>query len=434
MESIMGSLSLVCPMCCGESFDNSRSLKYHLLSMTDNLYCPSCSQRSDSVTALIRHLDKCEQDFEHKAKSDILMDNLRKVGQHDTQTNASSEVRANQINRSFLATMSDSGIVIVGDPQTIQVDVNGEIKVVEKMDTEELQTDEHSLDFKMSEELPGINVGTLRGSQSSQGLAVAAVSAPTANLEHKTAPMEKSMIAVLPGDSEFLDADAATLIDMDRINETDGIDEASLLRVKRELCELEPDAVYSCTSCEMSFNSVLEHIKQFHDGQEVLLEMAEQLDDSGTMMPASQAQSAIPQLVTENVVNARQRQTMNTLRTEECVDSEGRLYTRKVVQIEKFWDRVPIQVTTQSQSTKAPMIEKFFSNVEGVKARLCQNRTRMHTWRYILAIRSRVPSVTESLIPRIVWRCTRRYTSSWHLRNRLLRLLRFQLHPLEKQR
>lgn len=90
MESIMGSLSLVCPMCCGESFDNSRSLKYHLLSMTDNLYCPSCSQRSDSVTALIRHLDKCEQDFEHKAKSDILMDNLRKVGQHDTQTNASS--------------------------------------------------------------------------------------------------------------------------------------------------------------------------------------------------------------------------------------------------------------------------------------------------------------------------------------------------------
>lgn len=106
------------------------------------------------------------------------------------------------------------------------------------MDTEELQTDEHSLDFKMSEELPGINVGTLRGSQSSQGLAVAAVSAPTANLEHKTAPMEKSMIAVLPGDSEFLDADAATLIDMDRINETDGIDEASLLRVKRELCEV----------------------------------------------------------------------------------------------------------------------------------------------------------------------------------------------------
>lgn len=125
---------------------------------------------------------------------------------------------------------------------------------------------------------------------------------------------------------------------------------------------MESDAVYSCTSCEISFNSILEHIKQFHDGQEVLLEMAEQLNDLST--PTNQV-SAIPDSSSENIVNPRQRQTMNTLRTEECVDNEGRFYTRKVVQIERFWDRTPIQIT--SQSTKAPMIEKFFSNVEGVK-------------------------------------------------------------------
>lgn len=124
--------------------------------------------------------------------------------------------------------------------------------------------------------------------------------------------------------------------------------------------------MYSCTSCDMSFNSVLEHIKQFHDGQEVLLEMAEQFDDLATTAPASPL-PAVPQSM-ENNVNPRQRQTMNTLRTEECVDSEGRLYTRKVVQIERFWDRTPVQVPT-SQSAKSPMIEKFFSNVEGVKVR-----------------------------------------------------------------
>lgn len=89
--------------------------------------------------------------------------------------------------------------------------------------------------------------------------------------------------------------------------------------------------------------------------------MAEQLNDLAT--PANQV-SAISE-DSENV-NARQRQTMNTLRTEECVDNEGRFYTRKVVQIERFWDRTPIQITSQS-SAKAPMIEKFFSNVEGVK-------------------------------------------------------------------
>lgn len=74
----MGSLNLICPMCCGETFNNPESLKYHLLSITDNLYCPSCSQRSDSVAALIQHLDKCEQDLERKVRLDVLTDKLRK--------------------------------------------------------------------------------------------------------------------------------------------------------------------------------------------------------------------------------------------------------------------------------------------------------------------------------------------------------------------
>lgn len=131
------------------------------------------------------------------------------------------------------------------------------------------------------------------------------------------------------------------------------------------LLQVDSDAVYSCTSCEISFNSILEHIKQFHDGQEVLLEMAEQLNDLATPT-TNQVSAAVPEN-SENVVNARQRQMMNTLRTEECVDNEGRFYTRKVMQIERFWDRTPIQITSSTQSTKAPMIEKFFSNVEGVK-------------------------------------------------------------------
>lgn len=121
----------------------------------------------------------------------------------------------------------------------------------------------------------------------------------------------------------------------------------------------EREALYSCSSCGMSFNSVLEHIRQYHDGQEVVLEMAEQQFDD-LNVPSStpttdEANSASNQ--------GRQRQTMNTLRTEECVDNEGRVYTRKVVQIERFWDRTP----TTLPSSKSPMIEKFFSNAEGLK-------------------------------------------------------------------
>ncbi|XP_011255164.1 zinc finger protein 658B isoform X1 [Camponotus floridanus] len=347
----MGSLNLICPMCCGETFNNSESLKYHLLSITDNLYCPGCSQRSDSVAALIQHLDKCKQDLERKVRLDVLTDKLRK------ETEAKMDAKV--INRSFLATVSDNGIVIMGDPQTIQMDENGEIKVIEKMDTEEIQPDQNSLDFKMSEELCGVSDRVQKRLQPMQEL----IAVPVSNSSTESKALtEKSVIAVLPENSEFLDA--TTLIDVDRINEAEEMDEAGLLHVKQELCEMESDAVYSCTSCEISFNSILEHIKQFHDGQEVLLEMAEQLNDLST--PTNQV-SAIPDSSSENIVNARQRQTMNTLRTEECVDNEGRFYTRKVVQIERFWDRTPIQIT--SQSTKAPMIEKFFSNVEGVKVR-----------------------------------------------------------------
>lgn len=49
--------TLVCPLCCDEEFSNQLSLRYHLLSITDNVYCPECSQRFDSILQLADHLD-----------------------------------------------------------------------------------------------------------------------------------------------------------------------------------------------------------------------------------------------------------------------------------------------------------------------------------------------------------------------------------------
>jgi hypothetical protein len=48
---------LVCPLCCDEKFSNQLSLRYHLLSITDNVYCPECCQRFDSILQLADHLD-----------------------------------------------------------------------------------------------------------------------------------------------------------------------------------------------------------------------------------------------------------------------------------------------------------------------------------------------------------------------------------------
>ena len=199
------------------------------------------------------------------------------------------------------------------------------------------------------------------------------------------------MLSMLKDGNEILEADDD--VDDSQFMEIEQLDEdAEILQVKQEQASEEEDAeaLYSCSSCGMSFNSVLEHIKEYHDGQEVVLEMAEQqleemqddennpemTDDDATPLSkriakvASEANSA-----SSKQPSSRQRQTMNTLRTEECVDSEGRLYTRKVVQIERFWDRSavaasPLQLQQHQSSMKsAPMIEKFFSNVEGVKIR-----------------------------------------------------------------
>ncbi|XP_043676062.1 zinc finger protein 329-like isoform X2 [Vespula pensylvanica] len=328
--------------------------------MTDNLYCPGCSQRSDSVMALIQHLDRCGQDSEQEIHQ-VNKENMEQETSKETVTASEVLMDTNieQINQTFLATVNNSGIMIVGGSETIQVDENGDIKVIEKMDTDKSQVDHNSLDFNMTEKLNSIINETVEESSTSNSL----VTPSTSGIEDKSA--DKNIITILSSSSELLVGDTSTLINLDHINDVGEINDPALLRVKQEICELEPEAVYSCTSCDMSFNSVLEHIKQYHDGQEVLLEMAEPLDELPSVPTTSTTTTTttVPN-ESENAINP-QPETMNTLCSEECVDSEGRLYTRKVVQIEKFWDKTSIAPPTQS--TKAPMIEKFFSNVEGVK-------------------------------------------------------------------
>lgn len=187
----------------------------------------------------------------------------------------------------------------------------------------------------------------------------------------------------MPNTSELLNDNENELMEM-----VDGgiqFEDSEMLEIKKEHDQsnekeqedAESDVMYSCSTCGMSFASVLEHIKEYHDGQEVVLEMAEQQIDeiAATTAAHSLTESAADADTTEETTNnatktnstsAKQRQSMNTLKTEECIDSDGRLYTRKVVQIDRFWDRTPVTLST----TKAPMIEKFFSNVEGVKVLL----------------------------------------------------------------
>lgn len=114
------------------------------------------------------------------------------------------------------------------------IQISGEIKVIEKLDLGEMQPDQNSLDFKMSESFCDIGDGKQRRPQLSQGLVAIPVSSCVA--ECKEASLDKSMIAVLSENSKLLDSDVTTFIDVDRINDMGELDEAGLLRVKQELC------------------------------------------------------------------------------------------------------------------------------------------------------------------------------------------------------
>lgn len=324
-------------MCCGETFTSSQSLKYHLLSMTDNLYCPGCSERSDSVLALIEHLDYCGQPEETKLK-------LKRKSQNKCQL----------FMKDFHSEEKEDIIDVENDEKSQKEVISRKEEKVSEKKAKKVPKIQSTSQVKLVKKIEKVFVKlenrTKKNSEDQDPLMEISIPVDEEKL------MEKHVIAILPDGSEILNDDN-TVITMDNIQE---IDESKLMKVKQELSEVkhekESDSLYNCSSCSMSFNSVLDHIKEFHDGQEVVLEMADQQYEELTA-PITPAEAEEP-----TTKSRRSRQTMNTLRTEECIDSEGRLYTRKVVQIERFWDPPP-------PPPKSSMIEKFFSNAEGVKVR-----------------------------------------------------------------
>ncbi|XP_014234255.1 zinc finger protein 774-like [Trichogramma pretiosum] len=340
----MGSISLTCPLCCGETFDNFESLKYHLLSITDNLYCPGCSLRMHSIAELTQHLDACqtepgsttiEDEENHENQSSTLNEDVNDIIMYNSTCYPSLS------DDNFLATVNEAGQMMTSDGRALQVDENGDIQVVEKIVcNQQPLTDPFENNSRDSTENENIYIDNLA-----------------------TNDMQESASEIIT--DELVDVNDNSPMSLQQIEEP-AINNTDLLLIKDENLnkEEESSTTYNCSTCDMSFSCVLTHINEYHNGQEVVLEMNETLEKE-LMLPVTNTK--VPSQINSaaNKPVQKSRQTMNTLQTEECIDSDGRLYTRKVVQIEKFWDRQPVNLP----STKAPMIEKFFSNVEGVKVR-----------------------------------------------------------------
>ncbi|XP_008550811.1 zinc finger protein 595 isoform X2 [Microplitis demolitor] len=367
----MGSSVIMCPMCCNESFSNLRSLKYHLLSMTDNLYCPGCSLRSDSVDDLIRHLDKCGNDDDDGDDDDHDHGNRQSNNNNNDDDETPTESNNYKDTEMLMETIVEeitflnpvnNQEMIISDARTLKVEENviesldkplkGDIDSPKTISTSDvdIERDDPDKDPAESKDSPVIRIPE--------------------RLNQNDNENEDNVLAILPEDSaEFLDTDQNLM----EIQHQEGeLNEEELMKVKQEICEVKEEeeidstTVYNCSSCGVSFNSVIDHIKEYHEGQDVIVEVNGDMTQTEDLPAEETIENTKQGLGTRS----HQRQKMNTLRTEECVDSEGRRYTRKVVQIERFWDKKDKSINS------AKMIEKFFANPENEPKPLSLSSTK----------------------------------------------------------
>lgn len=109
--------------------------------------------------------------------------------------------------------------------------ISGDIKVVEKMETEETQMEQNSLEFKMTDKVP--NIKTEEKALTQDQLVTIST---TSEADDKN--RDKNVITILPDGSELLDGGTGALINIDHINDVGELDEDGLLHVKQELCEV----------------------------------------------------------------------------------------------------------------------------------------------------------------------------------------------------
>ncbi|KAF5290592.1 hypothetical protein FQR65_LT11543 [Abscondita terminalis] len=238
----MGSLELHCPLCCTETFSCHSSLKYHLLSISENLICPSCGKRFEKIFDLAMHLgNKC-----------------------------------------------------LDPPDDINVEDNNNATEQCFVKTEIMQEDDDA---------------TLSNSILAKALS-------RDNLKNVT---------------------------------------------ENEQTE---DDVYHCTSCEMNFTSVEEHIKSFHDGHEVFLE-EDKVDGNEV--------ESIPVVILQDE-NCSEKEENGDNLSEDCFDKGGLLYRRKLVKIEKFWDNKVMDENLETENSEGSLVESENAVVEVYQCQACHSK------------------------------------------------------------
>lgn len=221
--------TLTCPLCCGDEFTDQLSLRYHLLSMIDNVYCPQCSQRFDTILQLAKHLDgmcgSTDGSKERKLKLESYCDNKMNM------VHCTPEIGTNKNNINVL----EGQYEICKEEQDIDIHETQLTKVTELgMDSsatdvlcfrnECLQTIEHSEDSSCLNDLRDV--------------------------EEQSEDMEDEPMSIYGS-------------------------------LNMKCIDIKKPPEYSCSVCDVTFTSISEHINVFHRGQEVAVKVMDK--DKGVL-------------------------------------------------------------------------------------------------------------------------------------------------------
>ncbi|XP_018323842.1 zinc finger protein 267-like isoform X2 [Agrilus planipennis] len=129
---------------------------------------------------------------------------------------------------------------------------------------------------------------------------------------------------------------------------------------------LKSDELYHCSTCDINFTSVEEHIQEYHKGHEVFLEAPIELDkplDSENYATIVSEESILGLAGLDDDIESQiqcstiKKNYANDIKEGVYVDKNGRAYTRKMVKIEKFWHK-----EGKSREQHSPIVEQGYDS------------------------------------------------------------------------
>uniref|UniRef100_A0A2A4K9U8 C2H2-type domain-containing protein n=1 Tax=Heliothis virescens TaxID=7102 RepID=A0A2A4K9U8_HELVI len=232
---------LDCPVCWNKSFSSKQTLLYHLTNALENSYCPVCICKCTSLAHLVEHLseDKCQPDsnvhkFEHKDNEDTIIQN---------RVIENSEIR-----------------VLENDINTSDKD-HFEIENVQEIPAETNEPNKMYVDLFGKPMKPCLQTGELRLVKEN-GESRYMIVTPDPGLS-----AESTIVTKQNNDGTI---SLTTIKDMKMESESSIATDS--------MPDDNQEEIYSCNTCKVSFTSVIEHIQNYHNDQDVVVE--EPLEDN----------------------------------------------------------------------------------------------------------------------------------------------------------